>query len=386
MHKLMRACVLWAGLSACVAETEVDEAAGAGEGIEACNNGDAGDASTHADAIVDASTPDADASTPTRSQGIWISREEVRALPMSGPAWTALLAAANRSAGTPQLSNQDQSNNVIVLAKALVFARTGEERYRTEVRQNCMAAIDTERGGRTLALGRELAAYVFAADLVGLTADEDTRFRTWLRRTLTETMDDGRTLIETHERRPNNWGTHAGASRVAVAAYLGDRAQIERAAVVFRGWLGDRAAYSSFDFGDLSWQANRSAPVGINPRGSTISGVSVDGAQPEEMRRGCEFRTPPCETGYAWEALQGAFVQAELLYRQGYDVYAWQDRALLRSVQYLESIDRSYGGWWADGDDTWLPFIVNKRYGTRFATQTPSQAGKNAGYADWTHQ
>ena len=32
------------------------------------------------------------------------------------------------------------------------------------------------------------------------------------------------TLVSTHENRPNNWGTHAGAARAAVARYLGDSA------------------------------------------------------------------------------------------------------------------------------------------------------------------
>ena len=46
------------------------------------------------------------------------------------------------------------------------------------------------------------------------------------------------TLRGTHEQRPNNWGTHAGAARAAVALYLGDTAELSRTATVFRGWLG----------------------------------------------------------------------------------------------------------------------------------------------------
>ena len=75
-----------------------------------------------------------------------------------------------------------------------------------------------------------------------------------------------RTLVSTHEDRPNNWGTHAGAARAAIAAYLGDSAQLARTALVFRGYLGDRAAYAGFEFGDLSWQCDPAAgPSGINP-------------------------------------------------------------------------------------------------------------------------
>jgi hypothetical protein len=167
-----------------------------------------------------------------------------------------------------------------------------------------MAAIGTEVGGRTLALGRNLIGYVLAADLVGLPATEDARFRTWLQTCLTETLD-GKTLKSCHEERPNNWGTHAGASRVAAALYLGDTAQVERCAQVFKGWLGDRASYAGFDYGDLSWQADPSKPVGINPRGAMIQGHSVDGVLPDDQRRAGGFTWPPPKENYVWEAMQG---------------------------------------------------------------------------------
>jgi hypothetical protein len=321
---------------------------------------------------------------PVPSRGIWISRAEIMALPMSGPAWNALKAQANKSAGLPRLSDQDQSNNVHVLAKALVHVRTGTESYRTEVRQNCMAAIDTERGGRTLALGRELAAYVIAADLVGLEPAEDVVFRAWLRRTLTEVLD-GTTLQATHEKRPNNWGTMAGASRAAVAAYLGDAVELSRTAQVFKGWLGDRASHAGFSYGDLSWQSDPARPVGINKKGAVKSGEVIDGVLPDDMRRGCAFQYPPCPTGYPWEALQGALVQAEILSRQGYDAWQWQDQALRRAVQYLFDLDRRYGGWWASGDDRWSVWVVNRAYGTQFPAVSPAGAGKIMGWTDWTH-
>ncbi|NOT57522.1 MAG: hypothetical protein HOP18_23195, partial [Deltaproteobacteria bacterium] len=191
---------------------------------------------------------------------IWISAEKLSALPMAGPAWQQLKTQADRPAGTPHLSDQDQMNNVYVLAKALVYARTGEEKYRAEVRQQLKLALNTELGGCTLALGRELAAYVIAADLIHLSGYDSTfdtnEFRPWLRRTLIETLE-GRTLQSAHEERPNNWGTHAGASRAAVAVYLGDTAELARTAQVFQGFLGDRSAYAGFKFGaDLSWQCD----------------------------------------------------------------------------------------------------------------------------------
>jgi hypothetical protein len=322
------------------------------------------------------------------SAAIWMSRSEIQALPMSGSAWEALKSRADTPAGTPNLADQDEFTDTYVLAKALVYARTGIESYRTEVRQNCMAAINTEVGGLALALARNLTGYVIAAELVGLEPTEDEAFRAWLRRTLTEVSLDGRTLQSMHEDRPNNYGTHAGASRAAVAIYLGDAKELERTALVFRGWLGDRSAYAGFNYGDLSWQCNPSAPVGINPYGCVKDGVSLDGALPEEMRRGGPFQWPPLQAeakSYAWEAIQGAVVQAEILRRQGYDTWNWQNQALKRMVLFMAVLDQNFGGWWASGDDSWSPWLVNHAYGTRFPAVTPTRPGKNMGFTDWTH-
>ncbi len=312
--------------------------------------------------------------------GIWLTAQELAALPTSGTAWTALVKAANASAGTPQISDQDSNNDVYVLAKALVYARTGQAAYRTQVVDQLKRAMNTEAGGRTLALGRNLVSYVIAADLINLPADAalDQTFRAWLRKTLTENLD-GRTLVSTHEERPNNWGTHAGASRAAVAFYLGDRAELDRTAKVFAGWLGNRTSYASFKYGELDWQCNPSAPVGINPKGCTKNGRNIDGAQPEEMRRGGSFTWPPTPTGYAWEALQGGIVQAYILKRAGYPVFDWADKALLRAYQFVYSI-----GWKDEGDDRWQVWLLNQAYGTNYPTTTAGH-GKNMGWTDWTH-
>jgi hypothetical protein len=312
---------------------------------------------------------------------MWLTREELGRLPTSGPAWESLKAAADSDPDLPDLSKINQKNNIFVLAKALVYARTGELSYRDEVIENLMAAPGTEQGGKTLALGRELVAYVVAADLINLPADpaKDGIFRDWLRRMLDEPLD-GLTLRTTHEKRPNNWGAHAGASRAAVAIYLGDDEELERTARIFKAYLGDRDIYDGFVFGKLWWQEDKKNPVGINPVGATKDGISIDGAQPEEMRRGGKFKWPPEKTNYAWGALQGALVQAELLHRAGYLAWEWEDRALLRAAQFLYDI-----GWEPEGDDAWLPWLINYAYGTEFPSATQVAPGKNMAWSDWTH-
>ena len=336
---------------------------------------DAGDAALH--------TVQVDA-LPQPTLGMWLNAEELAALPMDGPAWDYLKTTADQPTPMPDLSDQNCDANVRVLAKALVYARTGQVRYRNEV-VNALRIIAqnyTESGGRTLALGRELVAYVIAADLVdlgGVDAKLDGQFRSKLRALLTETLDD-LTLQSTDEGRPNNWGTHAGASRAAIAIYLGDSVELERTAAVFHGWLGDRTAYSGFSYGDLSWQADPENPVGINPLGAMKDGHSIDGALPEEMRRGGPFQWPPVHTGYAWEGLQGALVQAELLQRAGYPAWEWEDRALLRAVEFLYDI-----GWAPTGDDEWQIWLINHAYGVSYATNPTALPGKNMGWTSWTH-
>jgi hypothetical protein len=314
--------------------------------------------------------------------GIWVDPAALSSLPTSGSAWENILDEASESTDSPNISDQTDPTNVRVMAKALVFARTGDERYRTEVVAACMAAIGTEEGGRTLALGRELVAYVIAADLVGLPPEKDAQFSDWLRQTLTMELS-GNTLRSTHEDRATNWGTHAGTSRMAVAVYLGDEQELENAARVYAGYLGDRSAYAGFDWPrDLSWQADPARPVGINPRGAEKEGHNIDGVLPEEQRRGGEFTWPPPQESYVWEGLQGALGQANILYRAGYkDVWTWSDSALLRAFQWLHDVV----DFPAVGNDTWQPHLVNHFYGTSFPAPVPARAGRGVGWTDWTH-
>ncbi|MGH2522361.1 MAG: alginate lyase family protein, partial [Anaerolineales bacterium] len=294
------------------------------------------------------------------SPHIWISIGELSQLPASGPAWNNLKERADEVADTPNLGDQDNEVNITILAKALVFARTGQAGYRSDVvaALRVIATHNTENSDSNpmLSVSRQLVAYVISADLVSLPEYDpslDAQFRAKLRELLTENFDsdpgDVDTLQTMHERRPNNWGTHAGASRAALAIYLGDAAELERTAQVFKGWLGDRSAYAGFHFNDdLSWQADPNNPVAVNPLGAVIQGFPVDGAMPDEMRRGCSFQWPPCYTHYAWGGLQGAVVQAEILSRAGYPVWQWQDSAMLRAVQFLYLIN-----WPATDDDQW---------------------------------
>ncbi len=320
--------------------------------------------------------------TGSTSLGMWVSQTELASLPTSGTAWTALKAVADGNLGSAAISNQDSTHDTNTLAVALVYGKTHDPSYRTKAATAIMSAIGTERGGRVLAEARNLTSYVIAADLIdlkSLNASQDQQFRTWITSVRNEQMTECDTLILCHERRPNNWGTHAGAAREAIDIYIGDSADLAKAAQVFKGWLGDRASYAGFQYGDLSWQCDQNAPVGINPKGCTKSGNNLDGVIPDDQRRGGSYTWPPFKENYVYEALQGASVQARLLSRKGYDTWNWSDKAILRAYQWLYTVDNFP----ATGDDAFQIPIIDKAYGTNFSVSSPVGNGKNMGYTDW---
>jgi hypothetical protein len=320
--------------------------------------------------------------------GIWISRSTLSALPVMGPAWENVFSASQRPCASPNLNDQEDAANVCVMAKALVYARTAEPSLRLEVVGVLRLIASAERyHGRALALGRELAAYVIAADLIQLGELDpglDAAFRARIRELLTTpTVDGPENLVACHEQRPNNWGAHCGASRAAVAAYLGDAAELARAADIFRAYVGEQQTHRGFVFGfDRSWQCDPFDPVGVNPRGCVRRGHSLDGVLPDDQRRGGSFQWPPPHENYVYEALQGALAQAVILQRAGYPSFQWGDSALLRAYDWLNTQARFP----PKGDDAWETYVINYFYDTAYPPIEPARPGKNVGWTDWTHR
>lgn len=312
------------------------------------------------------------------SRNLWIDRDVLTSLPTTGEAWDRLADDATGSWGTADISNQDSHHDVYTLAGALYAVRMNDTGMRDRVVDAVESAVGTEAGGRTLALGRNLTGYVLAADLVG---HDSARFSNWLSEVRFADLD-GRTLVSTHEDRANNWGTHAGAARIAADRFLGDSADLARSAAVFRGFLGDRSAYDDFKFGDPEWQADESAPVPINPRGSTKDGFVVDGAIVDDIRRcECSVTSPAPQENYQWEAVQGIVAQAELLRVAGYgDAWHWADSAIARAVDFLH-VQADFP---AEGDDRFVTHLIDANLGTNHATGN-DQHGKSIGYTGWTH-
>lgn len=323
--------------------------------------------------------------------------------PTSGAAWDQMYATANGSWGTPDLTNQDAFHGPKVLAGALVYARAGGAAMRAKVADGIIAAKRTldsagEYSGTyngPLSLGRQLGAYVLAADLIDLEAyrpAEGQEFRAWLSAIRTQpTGGHGRwkTLTHTCENTANNWGTFACASRVAASRYLGDTADVATAADVFFAWLGNRSRYPSRSWGsyfqttadfDASWACDASSWVAVNPDCGAKGGVFV-----EDASRGggcCTLAGPGIS--YSWEVFQGAAVTAELLYQAGYQTWSASGSALRRAAEFL----LRQGAWSSSTSsrvDDYVPFMLNRRYGASFPTSGAASYGRVFGWTDWLY-
>ncbi len=324
-----------------------------------------------------------------RNLGIWINPQELAALPTAGPAWDQIYKIANSDFGVA-VGGHNDNHDTYTLAQALVAARLNDATLKKKVVANLLSAIGSDKNGNALSISRNLTSYVIAADVIDFVAFDpasEAKFRQWVYQMITIEHaaagcgPSGCSIPGKQEDRPNNHGTMAGAARAAASIYLGDSTQLTRTAIVFKGYLGDRATYSKFYFGELSWQSDPTRPVGINPVGAVKNGNSVDGVLPDDQRRGGTYSWPPPHESYVYEGLQGAVVCATILNRFGFDVWNWENRALLRSYEWLYNVCKFPAG----GDDIFQLPLVDYAYGTHYWNGSPVGNGKNMGWTSWTH-
>jgi hypothetical protein len=316
-----------------------------------------------------------------------MSRSTLLARPTSGAAWSALKAVADSSPGSPNLCDQDNKHGVKTLAAALVYARTGTVAYRDKVQSAIVSAMGTEQAGchnAILSLGRQLGAYVLAADFIDLAGAEDTAFRSWLSGIRTRNLGGHSrwyTLVGTSENSANNWGTFALASRIVASAYLGDGADLARAWQVFSGystgsWAFQKTADWSAAWSCLPGDGSSRVPIAINGACAN-AGVNLDGAPVEDASRSA-FPVP--SGGYVNEAMQGYVVQALLLQRAGYDAFGVGNQAIRRVADF----QARNGIWNFHSTGYYVAPVVNRMYGTAYPVLA-SGYGRVFGYTDWLY-
>jgi hypothetical protein len=313
--------------------------------------------------------------------GIWTSAAELAGLPMSGPAWFAVLNGANHDISNPDVSNQSDNTNAYVLAAGIVYARSGAVIYQSKVVRTCEKLVaGGHPPGRTQAWARETGAYAMAADLAGYRTKE---FEAWLRN-MAEVYrgEENLTMLEMFKQRPNNVGSYAFGSLCAIYRYLGDSTRLKE---IRDHWIqGVLGPNPGFKYGgDLSWHLDPKNPRLINPKGALIQGIDIDGIIPDDMRRGASLQEPPAHTEYPWGFIQGQIMAARILDRAGLPIWAIGENALYRAVYALHvRFENKYGGWAALDDDKWVLPFVDKIYGSQLAgTETQFWGhGKSAGW------
>ena len=322
------------------------------------------------------------------------------AVPSTGAAWKRLLADAQADPGQADVADQDSGHDVATLAAALACVRTAGPELCGKARTGVVSAIGTERGGRWLAVGRNLTAYVIAADVLGLRADGDpasagSRVEAWIRGFLTERLADnnsGEPIGFIPFASGSNASAQEGAAFAAVAAYLGDRPALQRAWDAFRTYTCDSSGpdreHIDLHHGvEAGWAYDDRQPCAVNPAGATKAipegrpGAGqtrpIGGAIINDMARGGDFAWPPGATQYPWTGLEGLVPAAVILERAGYPAFAAGDRAVLRAAEYLwylQLATRS-GAWFHERRSSEIVQLVNVAYGSHFPLDAADRRG-----------
>jgi hypothetical protein len=312
---------------------------------------------------------------------------------------------------SPWLPNYNGSGTVTrpgvqTLAAALVYARTGDVRYRDFVVRANRFVIGTEDSASNdgtsadsiaLAVMRNISAYVLAADLVGMDPNvtgsrpgyTTTVWKTWLgalRTKMLTTSDNCPSMVRCNNERAHNWGAFASAARVSIDIYLNDQTDLAVAVSRLKRWLGESSEglrwQPSADF-DLSYACIPSSSAWTAVNGSSC-GLKKDGMLVEDISRSAASFSTYDSTGiaYTMEGLQGQLLAAILLERQGYDVFNWGDQALRRAMDWLQREGKPFGNNSSvEKHISWIPrYFYQKSYST-----TPSNMGRTLGFTDWLY-
>ena len=219
-------------------------------------------------------------------EGLWIAPDELKSLPISGSGWEAMLAIAEGDLDRADVADQDSMHDTNTLACALAAARTGSAELRGKAMDAMTSAIGTEENARWLAIGRNLGAYVIAADVLGVRSGP---IYDWLAGFLTRTLRDN----NTDEQVPaGNWSSGWNASAqmgfvtAALCVYTNDSARLVSSWDGYRRYCGDRTSPVSEASNSDAWQVTPSDPVGIQDKGATKEGCRLDGAIGNDMSRG----------------------------------------------------------------------------------------------------
>jgi hypothetical protein len=351
---------------------------------------------------------------------MWQASATMAALPESGAPWSDLVAVANRTPEPVCIVGQASDHNVVALANALVFAGNGLDTRRDKARDLIGQAIGkhnqtptgcTNTGGRALEAGRNIFAYILAADIINLPQYDSTmgtNFSNWLNTVESYQFPNSPrsgTLRDTFEHRPDNWGSHAGSTQLAIDVWQGDSTGWHRINQVFNRFTGNRGVphpAAEFDFGDGQvWSTTPTELRGINLPG-TVNSVNADGFIIRDVARGeplgaKQSTTCPVVTNYFAGGFGGYLQILQILERlhdsgnltgtYAGDPETYTFSAMNRAAEALERLDNNCNEAWWETNDLWQQSLVNYIYPGLVVEEDPApDEGKvNVGTA-WAFQ
>lgn len=335
----------------------------------------------------------------TTVRGIILDRDELMARPTEGAAWNALLAAAkSQTVDGANLSDMNMQHDVGTLAVALAGARLNDAALIAKGEACLRDAIGTEANGDSMDVGRSLAAYVMAADTLGIRSGP---VYEWLASFRTKKIPHDNTGVPmTIRDRAWETGTNAscqvGLCSLALAIYLRDNEWITDNWNAFRRICGDRTSpfvLKPNQFGD-PWQAVPGDRVGIQNKGAIVNGVNVDGAYVDMGRSNpkpvAALKYDSRMSLYPWVSLNSVIWAALIFHRLGYPAFEIQDQAVKRAVVYLRRLARDYNqmGWWGQDKKEDVKWIAHIAYGLpldEYPITLPVGPHDQIGWSDWTH-
>jgi hypothetical protein len=301
---------------------------------------------------------------------------DVTGLPTTGRAWSNVVEAADADPGEPDITcDQNQREHPgAALASALIYARTGDTAYRERAIDLIEAAYPTARKceNSILSLGRQLGAYVMAADYADY---RDPAFVDWLEGIRSQNLGGHArwfSLVGTAVDTSNNWGIFALASLTAADAYLEDATALERDFRIFHAYGAGGWSFRRTN----DYQKRWACPEGFSINPASCDDPRKEGAAVEDASR---TRFPRLGQ-YPAEAAQGYVVQAELLDRQGFPAWDDNDQQVCRNALWRERGDNLN----FSNADAYVTWMTNARCGLSQPTD-PARMGRVFGFTDWLY-
>jgi hypothetical protein len=349
---------------------------------------------------------------PAQSSGIWLDNSTLDNLSQNTSAFNSLEDTATASNPFEPVCDQDSQHDTRTLAKALYGVATDNANMQFGAISSIAAAVGTEEDHpscgssgstlpRWLSVGRNLGAYVIAADVLRsvdvVSASVDGWFADFLDGTITLQNNNNPGVQEPLSTSAWNTGANASAQqgfvRSALAAYLGNDTILANEFLRFRKYVGDRTSTWDLEQTDATqdtWQRVPADPVGIVEPGPTKNGCRWDGAVAWDMARtGAYSCTPDFDNDgqYPWVGLEGAIPAAMILQRQGFHAFEAVTNAINRSLDFLWDVRQRTGdARWFDGSrGNDVIQLVNHAYGENHLFVGPAGNGRTVGWTDWTH-